>query len=285
MRVLIGWLALAALSVFVTGCDDVRRHSARGIVEDVKPEQGLVLIDHENIPGLMPAMTMNFDVSDPAILEQLSAGDEISFTIVRTDVAYEIVDVRVVGQVAVGDEWAKLGERLVRTTVAPPFELIDQDGRRVTQADFAGRVQLLDFLFTQCPGPCPIVTARHVEVQRALGDDVNAGVQFVSISLDPENDTPAAMRAYGAARGADFGNWSFLGADAETLDAVVRSYAVGKTRNEAGEIEHLVVTFLIDGRGRILARYMGLDHQAATIAADVTAAVRTARATGGHDGH
>jgi len=259
------------LLLLVASCDDVRRYSARGVVEDVQREQGQILIDHDDIPGLMPAMTMSFDVADRELLERLEPGQEISFTLVRTSRAYEIVDVRVLGMVEVGDEWAKLGEQLVRTTEAAPFALVDQDGRTVSSDDLRGRVLLLDFIFTQCPGPCPILTARHVRTQRALPDELRDRIQFVSISLDPENDTPDALRAYGAARGASFENWSFLGGDPATVDAVVRSYYVGKTRSAEGEIEHLVITFLIDGRGRILRRYRGTKDEAEMIADDLAA--------------
>lgn len=264
-------LVLAGL-LFALACDDVRRHGGRGIVEDVRPEEGQVLIEHGDIPGLMPAMTMNFDVSSPEVLERLAAGQEIAFTVVRTDRAYEIVDVRILGTVEVGDEWARLGDELVRTTRAPPFELIDQEGRLVSSDDLRGRSLLIDFIFTQCPGPCPILTARQVAVQRALPRDVLDRIWFVSISLDPVNDTPEAMRAYGDARGVSFENWSFLGGEPEVVDAVVRSHYVGKTRTAEGEVEHLVVAFLVDERGRILRRYMGMGDSAELIAADLVAA-------------
>jgi protein SCO1/2 len=263
--------ALLAALVAASACDDVRRFGARGIVEDVKPEQGQVLIDHEDIVGLMPAMTMNFDVPDPELLASLEPGQQISFTLVRTSRGYEVVDVLVLGMVEVGDEWARLGERLVRTTEAPAFELIDQDGRAVSSESLRGRTLLLDFIFTQCPGPCPILTARQVRVQRLLPDDLRTRIQLVSISLDPVNDTPEAMRAYAKQHGATLDNWSFLTGDPETVDAVVRSHHVGKTRNAEGEIEHLVISFLIDGRGRILRRYMGMADEAEEIVADLVA--------------
>ena len=270
MGVLIRLLLVGAL--FAVACNDVRRFGARGIVESVQPELGQVLIDHDDIPGLMPAMTMNFDVASPEVLDRLAAGQEISFTLVRTDRGYEIVDARVLGTVEVGDEWARLGEELVRTTRAPPFSLIDQDGRTVSSEDLRGRVLLLDFIFTRCPGPCPILTARHVAVQRALPPELTDRVQLVSISLDPAYDTPEVLCAYGEARGVSFENWSFLGGEPEVVDAVVRSHYVGKTRSAEGEIEHLTVTFLVDGQGRILRRYMSTTDLAEAIAADLIAA-------------
>jgi len=268
---------LGLLLLWAVACDDVRRYGGRGIVEDVHVESGQVLIEHDDIPGLMPAMTMNFDVASPEVLGRLASGQEIAFTLVRTDRAYEIVDIRVLGTVEVGDEWAKLGEELVRTTQAPPFALTDQDGRPVSSDDLRGRVLLIDFIFTQCPGPCPILTARQVAVQRALPPELVDDVQLVSISLDPVNDTPEAMRAYGEARGASFENWSFLGGPPDVVDAVVKSHYIGKTRSAEGEIEHLIVAFLVDGEGRILRRYMGMGDDVEVIAADLVAAVASQR--------
>lgn len=262
----------------------MRRWGGRGVVEDVKPDQGLVLIDHDPIPGLMDAMTMNFEVADPALFETLRAGQEISFTLVKTSRAYEIVDVRVLGTVEIGDEWARLGEELVRTTEAPPFELIDQDGGTVSSETLRGRVLLVDFVFTQCPGPCPIETRRQVRVQRLVPEALRDRVRFVSISLDPVNDTPEALRAYGESHGASFANWSFLGGAPETVDAVVRAHHVGKTRDENGVIEHLNVVFLVDPRGRILRRYMGMSDDAETIAGDLVAAARAAEGAAADEG-
>ena len=108
----------------------------------------------------------------------------------------------------------------------------------------------------------------QAEVARLVDD-----VQLVSISLDPVHDTPEAMRAYGEARGASFANWSFLGGPPDVVDAVVKSHYIGKTRSAEGEIEHLIVTFLVDGQGRILRRYMGMGDDAESIAADLIAAV------------
>ena len=88
------------------------------------------------------------------------------------------------------------------------------------------------------------------------------------------------IRAYGEAHGVSFDNWSFLGGEPATVDAVVRSYHVGKTRTADGEIEHLVVAFLINGHGRILRRYMGMSDEAEAIAGDLIAAAMT-KGTGG----
>lgn len=271
------------LVVQTVACNDVRRYGGTGVIEDVRRDSGQVIVDHDEIRGLMGAMTMSIDVPDAELLATLEPGQEISFTLEFTGNAYRIVDVAVLGMVEVGDEWARLGERLIRTTHAPDFELIDQNGVTQTRAAFgaANKALLLDFVFTQCPGPCPLLTARAVAVQSALPAEVADRVQFVSISLDAANDTPEAFRAYGEAHGVDFANWSFLGGPAEVLDPLVRSYAVGKTRNAEGVIEHLVVAMLVNENGRILKRYLGTAHDATAIVADLVALTGGASPDGG----
>ena len=143
---------------------------------------------------------------------------------------------------------------------APAFDLIDQDGAPVSLSDFAGKIVLLDFIYTHCPGPCPILTGIHASVQSEIADALRDRIRFVSISLDPERDTPEAMKAYAIARGADLDGWSFLTGEPAVVDEVVRSYGVGTGVQPDGEIEHLVISFLIDGEGRILKRYLGLEH-------------------------
>jgi protein SCO1/2 len=85
-------------------------------------------------------------------------------------------------------------------------------------------------------------------------------VRFVSISLDPENDTPEALAKYARERGADLEGWSFLTGPKADVEEVVRRYGVGTLRAADGTIDHLVATFLVDGNGKIARRWLGLDH-------------------------
>jgi len=261
-------LALAAgLGVACGGGGN--RYDAHGTVESVGEEYSQVLIAHDDIPGLMPAMTMNFDVPDPAVLAKLAPGQVIDFELEFTGKSYRVVGVTVVGQVEPGEGWSRFGEDMVRVVAAPPFELTDQQGAPFSSAELAGKAVLLDFIFTHCPGPCPILTSLHVSVQRALAEEVRGAVQFVSISLDPRNDTPEAMRAYALARGVDLDGWTFLTGPEDVVAEVVGAYGVGTTRDADGQIEHMVVTFLIDAEGQIVKRYVGLEHDAGDIAADL----------------
>jgi protein SCO1/2 len=154
---------------------------------------------------------------------------------------------------------------------APPFELVDQHGAPRSLDSLRGKVVLLDFIYTKCPGPCPILTGTHVRLQKILPEAARERVWFVSITLDPERDTPEALRSYAKARGASLDNWSFLAGSKPQIEDVLARYGVGKMPGAGGEIQHVVVTFLIDAEGRIAKRYFGLEHHADDLARDVAA--------------
>ncbi|MDJ0848739.1 MAG: SCO family protein [Myxococcota bacterium] len=259
----LAWLCAVGL---LAGCS--QGHDSRGVVREVRPEWNQVVIAHEDIPGLMPAMTMNFDVEDPELLATLEKGQAISFTVQFTGRAYVVTRAEVLGQAGEGGG-AGLAGLLPERQPAPDFRLTDQAGGEVSLDSLRGTTLLLDFVYTACPGPCPVQTARHVELQRSLSAEVRERTRFVSISLDPERDTPEALRAYAEARGADLGHWSFLTGPSDAVARVVKSFGVGSLRKPDGEIEHLMATFLIDGDGRIAERYVGLDQDTATMRRDL----------------
>jgi len=259
---------MALLLVGLGACDGARHYETRGVVTDVRPDWNQVVIAHEDIPGLMPAMTMNFDVLDAALFEVLEKGKAISFTIAFDGRSYRVVEASVLGD---GDPGRSpgLAALLPERDPAPDFSLVDQGGQPVSLASLRGTVLLVDFIYTSCPGPCPILTARHVEVQRALSPELRGRTRFVSISIDPAVDTPAALRAYAEARGADLEHWSFLTGPVDAVAGVVRAFGVGTLRKPDGEIDHRVAAFLVDGEGKIAERYIGLDHDSDTLIRDL----------------
>ncbi len=267
-------LALAAVAALALACDGgddrIGRHSAHGVVEDVDRENGQVLIEHGDIEGLMPAMTMNFAVPDPALLARLARGQEIDFELEFTGRSYDLVGFEVVGEGAFDAGWRRLGDGLVRSRPAPEFTLVDQAGRTVASADFGDRILLVDFIYTRCPGPCPVQTARQVAVQQRIPAALRERVQFLSFTLDPEHDDPAALERYATARGADLSNWSFLGGPKPALEALARAYGVGSLRQPDGTIDHTLVTFLVH-QGRVLERYLPQPGADDRLVADVVA--------------
>jgi protein SCO1/2 len=236
-------------------------HAARGVVRDVLPAEGQVVIEHEEIPGLMPAMTMSFDVPDRALLATLAPGQTIDFRVEHTQKSYRVIAATVTGEAGSAGAAGGFSDLAQARDPAPAFDLVDQNGNHVTLADLRGKLVVLDFVYTSCQGPCPMLTSAHVTLQRSLPPELRARTRFVSISLDPARDTPMTLRAYGLARGADLTGWSFLTGPADTVAAVVAAYGVGSLRRPDGQIDHLVATFLIDGDGQIAQRFIGLEHE------------------------
>jgi protein SCO1/2 len=237
------------------------RHEAHGIVRDVQAETGQVLIEHDEIVGLMPAMTMNFDVPDRALLATLAPGQVIDFTVEHTQQSYRVVAVKVMGEAGSAGSSGGFDDLVAVLDPAPDFELVDQNGARLALSSLRGKLVVLDFVYTACPGPCPLLTSAHVTLQRKLSPELRARTHFVSISIDPIRDTPMALRAYALARGADLTGWSFLTGPPETVESVMKGYGVGSIRRPDGQIDHLVATFLIDAEGRIAQRFIGLEHE------------------------
>jgi protein SCO1 len=89
----------------------------------------------------------------------------------------------------------------------PEFSMVDQDGRPVSESILHGQVTIVDFIFTHCPLQCPVMTGQMWDMSLAMAD---SRVRFLSISIDPERDTPERLRQYAAAQGADHSRWAFL---------------------------------------------------------------------------
>lgn len=200
----------------------------------------------------------------------------------------------------------------------PAFDLTDQAGRPLRHADLAGKVALINFIYTSCTDICPGMTARMRAVQERLRE---AGltperVRLVSISVDPERDRPEVLAAYAARFKADTSGWHFLtGATADVRKVVVDGFKLGleaaapaaahghrpdpatatagashatapaAPAAPSGIIAHSDRFVLVDGAGRIRAYYRGDELDAARVVADVRrlAAARAAKAgaTGG----
>ena len=108
------------------------------------------------------------------------------------------------------------------------FELVDQDGQTVRQGDLKGSPFALAFIFTTCTGPCPVISSNMVQLQSELE---GTGIGLVSMSVDPEYDTPAVLKAYAQKVGADTKRWRLLTGDEEVIDDLIEKsmyLAVGR---------------------------------------------------------
>jgi protein SCO1/2 len=140
---------------------------------------------------------------------------------------------------------------------APDFALTDLSGRMLSLADLHGKVLAVAFIFTSCKDACPVLTAKMASLQRGLGDDFGSHVRFVSITVEPERDTPAVLASYARAHRADPLGWSFLTGTRAQIEGVVQRYGAFAKRRGAGDVDHLLLTSLIDRNGMMRVQYLG----------------------------
>jgi protein SCO1/2 len=274
-------LATCALALgLASGCGAAEERAgweAGGVVRGLDPEAGQIKIEHGDIEGLMPAMTMSFDVATPDLLEGIALGEYVEFHLVREEGGAFVIDAITWRQGGTGQAGISGGEAPRENPMpdvgqpAPDFALVDQRGEAVTLASLRGRPVLLDFVFTRCPGPCPVLTGIHHDVREALAPDARARVASVSVTLDPAFDTPEVLAEYVAARRLDAQGWSFVTGGVEEVEAVVHAYGIGAIRGPDGNLDHSLALFVIDADGRVAQRYLGLRHDPAEIRSAVEA--------------
>jgi len=142
---------------------------------------------------------------------------------------------------------------------APQFSLIDQNAQPVTLATLRGKPWIADFVFTHCAGPCPIMTGKMATLQKTIAAP---DLQFVTFSVDPENDTPAALKAYAARFAADESRWKFLTGEKDTIFATARGMLVTAIpANDKSPIIHSEKFILVDADGKIRRYYDSTDEQ------------------------
>ncbi len=172
---------------------------------------------------------------------------------------------------------AKEGGRLSEIGPAPEFSLTAQDGRRVSMAGLRGKVVAVTFIYASCADTCPLLTAKMATLQRRLGPDFGRNVAFVSITVDPERDTPKVLAHYARAHGANPAGWAFLtGAPDEITDVELR-YGVFARKTADGSVDHTFLTSIVDQRGIMRVQYLGTRFDPEEFLRDLHSLLREAR--------
>jgi protein SCO1 len=151
----------------------------------------------------------------------------------------------------------------------PAIALVDQHGHDVTLASLKGRPVLIDFIYTTCPGPCPLMTSQMASVANLLGPKLGSQVTFVSISIDPEHDRPAELEKYAREFKADEAGWLFLTGTPAQIDRVLALYHLKRGRNPDGTVNHAAASFLLGPDGHQVRQYQPLEVKASAVVADI----------------
>jgi protein SCO1/2 len=139
----------------------------------------------------------------------------------------------------------------------PDITLVDQHGRNVSLASLKGKPVVFDFIYTNCPGPCLLLTTQMKQIANRLGPRLGTEARIVSITVDPEHDHPAQLLAYASKQSADVSGWLFLTGTPKQIEDVMARFNVIRKREADGTVDHVLEFFLVDGNGRALLQYIG----------------------------
>ena len=189
-------LLLACLLSSV-GCQSSDKHyKLTGQVLAKNESAGQASIDNDNIPGFMPAMTMNYPVKDPQGLQQVQPGDRIAADIVVQNggSVYWLEHVTITDRSARGSvSAATKPHQLLPGEKVPDVPLVNQDGETLHFADLKGKAVLLTFIYTRCPLPtfCPLISSEFAAIHNDLAQTpaIYRKTHLLSVSLDPNYDT------------------------------------------------------------------------------------------------
>jgi protein SCO1/2 len=149
-----------------------------------------------------------------------------------------------------------VGRKAVQVPV-PDFTLMDQEKRPFHSGSLRGKVVLVTFIYATCPDVCPLLSAKFAGIQKKLKTEGINDYFLLSITTDPETDTPKVLRLYGQRFGADFHSWAFLTGDKKEMLEVWRSFGVRVNKRGTGLVDHTGFTTLIDRQGIRRIDYFG----------------------------
>ena len=257
----------------------------RGIVRKISEEENKVHIEHEEISNYMDAMTMPFLVRDAEEFELIQVGDVVNFALNVTDKESWIEKIKVVvrpkgEQLAIKKESnlnslnlgevdpLRVGDKL------PNYSLINQDNEIIQTTSFQGRILVFTFMYTRCPIPdyCPRMTQNFREAYDSLKDmNINADWHFLSISFDPDFDTPEALTNYSDAYSLDLTKWSFVTGDQSVIDEMVLRFGmvVRRSKDSIIDWDHNLRTIIVDRHGIIQNKYIGNSWTSETLVQDL----------------
>jgi protein SCO1 len=151
----------------------------------------------------------------------------------------------------------------------PDLTLTDQNGQKISLASLKGKPALFDFIYTTCPGPCLVLTARMKAIADQLGGALGSQATIVSVTVDPEHDGPSALKAYAKEQGADRAGWYFLTGPPADVDRLMAQFKLRRQREPDGSVDHVLVFFLVGADGRPLVQYSGGEVNPAKVAGDL----------------
>jgi protein SCO1/2 len=284
------------LALLVVGCDQasvsdkpaaapstkLQTFQVKGLVLEVKPEEKMVKIKHEKVPGYMDAMTMPFEVRDTNELAGLEAGDPVSFRLLVTETDGWIDHIVKTGPksntlpTSGPIRFARPVDEVNEGDRFPEYQFTNQLGQAFSTRQFQGKALAINFIFTRCPFPlyCPQTVKFFGETQQKLLA-MPAGPtnwQFLTISFDPDFDTPAVLKAYAEAYKSDPRTWTFATGSLLEVTTICDQFGLAFWRDETGSITHKLRTVVVDANGRVQRIIVGNEWKPDELTAEMVKA-------------
>ena len=262
--------------LFVLGllARSIQRYEVTGLVLTVDIPHRTVLVSHDPIPGFMDAMTMPYRVDNPRVLDTLKAGEKIEFTLVVGKTSSYITNVHVREY----DSWerdpaqnrrlALLDEAMrskagsastlsIGQTVSD-FSLVDQTNRSVTLSEFRGKVVAITFIYTRCPLPdyCVRLSNNFAQLQKRFNTRMGRDLVLLSITFDPDHDSPDVLAKYAETWKANVDGWRFLTGTLSNVKQVCGMFGMNFWPDE-GLLTHSLHTAIVDREGKLVANIEG----------------------------
>ncbi len=263
-----------------------RSYQAVGVIREIKPADRTLVIRHEAIGDYMGAMTMPFTVKDPKAMAGLVVGDKVAFrlTVTKTDGWIDQIKVLEEGGAVAPPPTVpsvrrvRLVDELKEGDLLPDYPFVNELGRSIRLSQFKGQALGLTFIYTRCPYPtfCPRMSNNFAEACRRLAalEHGPTNWHLLSLSFDPQVDTPRKLRHYARSFDYDPVHWSFVTGAIIDIDAITEQFGVTFARDGQG-FSHNVRTVVVDARGRVQHIYVGNEWKVEDF---VTALVKAAGA-------
>jgi len=239
-----------------------KRFDFKGKVMAVEPDKHLVTVSHDAIKDFMPSMTMPFAVPDESSLQILATGDEITATLVVDGSQSWLENLIITRQSTEASPLTGVAEAKEGDEV-PNYLLVNQDGKEIRIHNYHGKALLLTFIYTRCPLPeyCNLMSTNFAAIDRQLKQQpaVYDRTHLLSISIDPEYDTPKVLRSYGAAQteryqDETFAHWEFASGTEDEVKGIAQFFGL-RYFADNNQIVHGLRTVIISPAGKVVKVY------------------------------
>ena len=249
---------LVAVCATLAACSRPRQYELRGQIVAIDRDRHEVTVKHEDVSGLMSAMTMPFKVEADKLLDGLSVGDLVKATLVVRKSSGVLSSIERTGHEAVtAGAGSPAFDLLQPGQPVPTVQLTDDSGKPRTLADWRGRVLAVTFIYTRCPFPdfCPRMDQQFKRSQEAIlaNAQLRDRAALLSVSFDPEFDTVPVLAAHAKQIGADPRVWRFATGDATAIAALASRFGVSVIREGTGadSVVHNLRTAIIGPDGTL----------------------------------